>query len=104
MTRPPPAGYSGPQRATPASPEVFRRLPLVASPELLAVLGVEIDRPHPVSLSVRPETADVYGQIIELIPVGTLAGLVNQVDGHPVVRVHAATVLPERVTQGRGEL
>src|SRR5215831_5067610 len=58
-------------------PEVFRRLPLVASPELLAMLGVEIDRPHPVGLSVLPETADVYGQIIELIPVGTLAGLVN---------------------------
>src|SRR5689334_14300825 len=102
--RPQPEGCSGPRRATRLSPEVFGWLPVIASPELLAVLSVEIDRPHPVNLAVRPQAAHVNGKIVEFVPVGSLAGLVNQVDNHAVVGVRAATILAERVAQGGGEL
>src|ERR1700734_3450414 len=102
--RPPPEGCSGLLRGTRLSPEDFGRVPLIASPELLAVLSVEIDRPHSVNLAVGPDVAHVNGKIVEFVAAGSSTGLVNQVDDHAVVRVHAATVLVERVAQGRGEL
>src|SRR6185369_2682165 len=102
--RPRPEGCSRPRCAPRLSPEVFGWLPVIASPELLAVLSVEIDRPHPVNLAVRPEAAHVNGKIVEFVPAGGFAGLVNQVDDHAVVGVRTATVLVERVAQGGGEL
>src|SRR5215472_9287745 len=99
-----PEGCSARRRPTRRSPEVFGWLPVIASPELLAGLSVEIDRPYSVNKSVRPEAIDVNGEVVEVVPVGMLAGLVKQADGHPVVGVHAATVLTEVVVEGRGEL
>src|ERR1700722_1142018 len=102
--RPRPEGCSGARRATRLSPEDFGWVPVIASPELLAVLSVEIDRPQSVNLAVGSDVAYVNGKIVEFVPAGSFTGLVNQVDDHAVVRVYAATILVERVAQGRGEL
>src|SRR5215469_987568 len=99
-----PEGCPGLWRATRLSLEVFGWLPVIASPELLAVLGVEVDRPQSVNKSVRPDAVHINGEVVEVVPVGMLAGLVNQADGHPVVGVHAAAVLMECVVEGRAEL
>src|ERR1700755_1607680 len=102
--RPPPEGCSGPRRATRLSPEVFGWLPVIASPELLAVLSVEIDRPYPVNLAVGPQAAHVNGKIVEFVPVGSFASLRNHVDDHRLRGVRAAPILAERVAPGGGDL
>src|SRR5262249_45237980 len=102
--RPPAEGCSGPRRATRLSPEDFGWVSLIASPELLTVLSVEIDRPHSVNLTVSPEAGQVTATIPEFVPARSFAGLVNQVDDHAVVRVGTATILVEGVAEGRGEL
>ena len=73
-------------------------------PEGFAVLGVEVNGPQPFGRPVRAQTADVHGEVIELVAARRRPGFVDQRDGYAVVGIHAPAVLVEGVTEGSRKL
>ena len=68
------------------------------------MLGVEVNGPQPFGRPVRPQTADVHGEVIEPVAARRRPGLVDQADGHAVIGVDATAVLMKGAIEGRREL
>jgi hypothetical protein len=72
------------RRAFPAAKKSPSRVWLGFLPEGFAVLGVEVDGPQPFGRPVRSQTADVDGEVIELVAARRCPGLLDQGDGYAV--------------------